>query len=47
MAGGIFLLHANNELTEMAETPFAAEVDFQKLLPPKTEASLSSSFRQS
>jgi hypothetical protein len=32
MAGGIFLLDANGGLTEMAETPFAAEVDFQKLL---------------
>jgi hypothetical protein len=32
MAGGIFLLDANGSLTEMAETPFAAEVDFQKLL---------------
>lgn len=32
MAGGIFLLDSDGDLTEMAETPFAAEVDLQKLL---------------
>jgi hypothetical protein len=32
MSGGIFLLDPAGELTEMAETAFAAEVDLQKLL---------------
>jgi hypothetical protein len=32
MAGGIFLLDSDGDLTEMAETAFAAEVDLQKLL---------------
>jgi hypothetical protein len=32
MPGGIFLLDPTGELTEMAETAFAAEVDLQKLL---------------
>src|SRR5436305_3334298 len=32
MPGGIFLLDADGELTEMSETAFAAEVDFQLLL---------------
>jgi hypothetical protein len=32
MPGGIFLLDPAGELTEMAETAFAAEIDFQELL---------------
>jgi hypothetical protein len=32
MPGGIFLLDSDGGLTEMAEAPFAAEVDFQRLL---------------
>jgi hypothetical protein len=32
MSGGIFLLDARGELTEMSEAPFAVELDFQTLL---------------
>jgi hypothetical protein len=32
MPGGIFLLDPQGELTEMSESPFAAELDFQELL---------------
>lgn len=32
MAGGIFLLHPEGNLTEMSETAFALEVDLQELL---------------
>jgi hypothetical protein len=32
MPGGIFLLDPRGELTEMSDSPFAAELDFQELL---------------